>query len=54
MVVTPSPELQIDEIRHAYLHYLLDPLALRYNEQLRRLKGLAELAAAGSCTRHCI
>jgi tetratricopeptide (TPR) repeat protein len=45
VVVTPSPEPQIDEIRHAYLHYLLDPLALRYFEQLSRLKGLADFAA---------
>jgi len=45
VVVTPSPEPQIDEIRHAYLHYLLDPLALRYFEMLNRLKGLADLAA---------
>ncbi len=45
VVVTPSPEPQIDQIRHAYLHYLLDPLALRYFEQLNRLKGLADFAA---------
>jgi tetratricopeptide (TPR) repeat protein len=44
VVVTPSPEPQIDEIRHAYLHYLLDPLALRYFEQLNRLKGVADFA----------
>jgi tetratricopeptide (TPR) repeat protein len=44
VVVTPSPELQVDQIRHAYLHYLLDPLALRYFEQLNRLKGLADFA----------
>ena len=45
VVVTPSPELQIDQIRHAYLHYLLDPLALRHFEQLNRLKGIADFAA---------
>jgi tetratricopeptide (TPR) repeat protein len=44
VVVTPSTEPQIQEIRHAYLHYLLDPLALRYFEQLGRLKALAEFA----------
>jgi len=44
VVVTPSAEPQIQEIRHAYLHYLLDPLALRYFEQLGRLKALAEFA----------
>ncbi len=45
VVVTPSPEPQVEEIRHAYLHYLLDPMALRYFEQLNRLKGLADFAA---------
>ena len=45
VVVTPSAEPQINEVRHAYLHYLLDPLALRYFEQINRLKGLADFAA---------
>ena len=45
VVVTPSPEPQIDEIRHAYLHYLLDPLSLRHFEQLSRLRALADFAA---------
>jgi tetratricopeptide (TPR) repeat protein len=44
VVVTPSPEPQIQDVRHAYLHYLLDPLALRHFEQLNRLKGLADFA----------
>jgi len=44
VVVTPSPEPQIDQIRHAYLHYLLDPLSLRYFEQWGRDKGLADYA----------
>ncbi len=44
VVVTPSVEPEIDQVRHAYLHYLLDPLALRYYEQLSRLKPLAPFA----------
>ncbi len=44
VVVTPSPEPRIDDVRHAYLHYLLDPLGLRFFEQLNRLKGLADFA----------
>jgi tetratricopeptide (TPR) repeat protein len=44
VVVTPSPEPQIDQVRHAYLHYLLDPYSLRYFEQWNRVKGLAEYA----------
>jgi tetratricopeptide (TPR) repeat protein len=46
VVVTPSPEPQIDQVRHAYLHYLLDPLSLRYFEQWNRDKGLADFAQA--------
>jgi tetratricopeptide (TPR) repeat protein len=44
VVVTPSAEPQFDEIRHAYLHYLLDPLSLRYFEQWGRDKTLADYA----------
>src|SRR5208282_1241918 len=46
VVVTPSPEPQIDQVRHAYLHYLLDPLSLRFFEQWGRDKGLADFAQA--------
>jgi tetratricopeptide (TPR) repeat protein len=46
VVVTPSPEPQIDQVRHAYLHYLLDPLSLRYFEQWDRDRGLADFAQA--------
>lgn len=44
VVLTPSPEPQIDQVRHAYLHFLLDPLSLRYFEQWGRDKGLADFA----------
>jgi tetratricopeptide (TPR) repeat protein len=44
VVVTASPELQTDGVRHAYLHYLLDPLALKYSESLLRKKALADYA----------
>ncbi len=44
VVVTSSPEPRIDELRHAYLHYLLDPLFLRYSEQWSRVKELADFA----------
>jgi len=42
IVVTPSREPRIFEIRHAYLHYLLDPLATRYAEIIERKKSLAD------------
>lgn len=44
IVVTPSPEIHIFEIRHAYLHYSLDPLATHYADILERKKGLADHA----------
>ncbi len=34
VVVTPSTELRTFDIRHAYLHYLIDPLGLKYAKQL--------------------
>jgi len=35
-------QLKTDQIRHTYLHYLLDPLALKYPDQLKRLEPLLE------------
>src|SRR5262249_17324734 len=32
IVLTPSPEPQTNDVRHVYLHYLLDPLAMRNAE----------------------
>jgi tetratricopeptide (TPR) repeat protein len=42
IVVTPSREPYIPEIRHAYLRYLLDPLATHYAEMIERKKVLAD------------
>jgi tetratricopeptide (TPR) repeat protein len=44
VVVTPSPEPQIEEIRHAYLHYVLDPLGIKYAERLNTKKTLGDYA----------
>ncbi|HTT62438.1 MAG TPA: hypothetical protein VMG35_11375 [Bryobacteraceae bacterium] len=44
VVVTPSAEPRIHDIRHAYLHYLLDPLATRHEELVMRSHGLADHA----------
>lgn len=46
VVVTPSPEPRIRDIRHAYLDYLIDPLAIRGAALLDKKKGLADLALA--------
>jgi tetratricopeptide (TPR) repeat protein len=43
-VVTPSPAARTFDIRHAYLHYLLDPLATRNQEVLNRKKSLVDHA----------
>ncbi len=44
IVITPSPEPRIFDVRHAYLHYLLDPLSTRYQEILDRKKPLEDNA----------
>ena len=44
IVITPSPEPRIFDVRHAYLQYLLDPLATRNEEILNRKKALADHA----------
>lgn len=44
IVVTPSPEPRIFDVRHGYLHYLLDPLSTRYEEILNRKKSLVDHA----------
>ena len=49
IVVTPSPDTHTFEIRHAYLHYLLDPLATHWADVLDRKKDLADhVARAGA------
>ncbi len=44
IVVTPSPEPQINDIRHAYLHFLLDPLATRHSEEIMKKKAVGDYA----------
>jgi tetratricopeptide (TPR) repeat protein len=34
LVVTPSQDLKLDEIRHQYVHFLLDPLAAKYGSEI--------------------
>jgi hypothetical protein len=44
VVISPgrNPSLKMDQIRHTYLHYLLDPLALKYPEATKRLSPLLD------------
>lgn len=44
VVVTPTTELPVEDIRRAYLTYLLDPIVLRQTENLRKKSVLAEFA----------
>lgn len=48
-VITPTPRIPIEEIRHAYLFYLLDPLSLKYSTTIadkRPLLAYAQSAPA--------
>jgi hypothetical protein len=44
VVVTSAKDLPIDDIRHGYLHYLIDPLGLKFSEQLNKKRGLIDYA----------
>src|SRR6185369_7593610 len=44
VVVTPAVELPIDDIRHAYLRYQVDPLGARFAEDLQKKARLGERA----------
>jgi hypothetical protein len=44
VVATPAGDLPIDQIRHAYLHYLLDPLPLRFSDIVDTKRGLGDYA----------
>ena len=42
IVISPSRDPHILEVRHAYLRYLLDPMATHYQEMIERKKALAD------------
>jgi tetratricopeptide (TPR) repeat protein len=44
LVATPSRETKIDEIRHQYLHFLLDPMAAKYSAEVHRKESLLQVA----------
>ena len=43
-MVTPSKQLKVAEIRHQYLHFLLDPLAAKYALQINEKEQLLTIA----------
>jgi tetratricopeptide (TPR) repeat protein len=44
VVVTPAAELPIQDIRHAYLHYLADPLGIKFSADLKKKSALGDYA----------
>jgi len=44
VVVTPAVELPIQDIRHAYLHYLVDPLSIKFSADLKKKSALGDYA----------
>ncbi|HVX67224.1 MAG TPA: tetratricopeptide repeat protein [Bryobacteraceae bacterium] len=44
VVVTPSAEPQAESVRHAFLHFQVDPLSLRYAENLEKKRSLIDFA----------
>ncbi len=44
VILTPSLEPPVEQIRHAYLHYLLDMLPLKYTETVTSKRGLGDYA----------
>jgi len=45
IVVDGGPQFPEADIRHAYLHFMLDPLPLKYREALMKKRGLLNIAA---------
>jgi tetratricopeptide (TPR) repeat protein len=44
LVVAPSMKLKLNEIRYQYLHFLLDPLAVKYAVDVHRVSALQAVA----------
>ena len=44
LVVTPSREPKVGEIRHQYLHFLLDPLAVKFAVDIKQKAILSQIA----------
>lgn len=45
IVLSPGTELPLDEIRHAFLHFLLDPMTMRRRAEVFAKKSLLDIAA---------
>jgi hypothetical protein len=45
IVVDGGPQFPEADVRHAYLHFMLDPLPLKYRENVMKKRGLLNIAA---------
>jgi hypothetical protein len=45
LVIRPTAGMTMDDVRHAFLHFLLDPIAIRYRAQAAKAAPLLEIAA---------
>ncbi len=52
LVLTPSSKLMIKDIRYQYLHFLLDPLAVKYAQAIHRNASLAAIARKAPALRN--
>jgi tetratricopeptide (TPR) repeat protein len=44
VVVTPSAEPQVFDVRHTYLHSLIDPMSIKHAEEIRKKRSLIDFA----------
>jgi tetratricopeptide (TPR) repeat protein len=45
IVIGASPQFPIADVQHAYLHFMLDPLPLKYRNEVLQKKGILNVAA---------
>ncbi len=48
VVLTPSADPQVDYLRNAYFKFMIDPLTLKYAEELNEKRGLIDYAQASA------
>jgi hypothetical protein len=48
LVVRPSAQPDLDEIRHQFLHFVLDPLSMKFADRFHHKQSLLEVAASNS------
>lgn len=51
VVLTPSSDMHLFEIRHAYFRYLIDPLSIKYGMQLKEKESLLDIAEGAPLLR---